>query len=53
MGWATFWVIFFTNSSGHPGSESTVLASIFPPKFELVNFLGTSEKKTAHQTEHM
>jgi hypothetical protein len=23
MGWATVWVIFFTKTSGHPGSSSS------------------------------
>jgi hypothetical protein len=30
MGWATFWAIFFTNSSGHPAEEKVADLVDFP-----------------------
>jgi hypothetical protein len=48
MGWATFWAIFFTNSSGHPGFNQIRrygdVTARHPVKLDMKLLLGAAGK---------
>jgi hypothetical protein len=45
MGWATFWAIFFTNPSGHPGhSRHSAVFVALEPEPDLVGRLQIGDK---------
>jgi hypothetical protein len=46
MGWATFWAIFFTNSSGHPKKDTLLTQNAAIYADEMIIILAQGNFKT-------